>query len=181
MKKKTTKTKPEIHVTKQYHYKAGKGRKTIDAVLTKANETFWTVYEPKVTQRHIVYIKDTKNNTVIAPYVIQCVDRPRGELIPSYNGKVETSIIHWRPIIMKMYDPIVPSTTQAVMKHLLEGNIPVTITIKVLGPVGDTVEEWEIKDATIQKFGFSSLDWKNTGDPATVEVEWKSQNITLKY
>ena len=179
--KKTSKAKPEIHVTKQYHYKAGKERKTIDTTLLKKDEIFWTVYEPKVTQRHIVYIKDAKNNTVIVPYVIKSVDRPRGELISSYNGKIETSVIYWRPIIMKMYDPIVPSTTQAVMKHLLEGNIPVTITIKVLGPVGDTVEEWEIKNAVIQRFGFSSMDWKDTGDPAMVEVEWKSQNITLKY
>ena len=179
--KKTTKIKPEVHVTKQYHYKTSKGRKTIDTTIPKESDLFFTAFEPKVKQRHIVYIKDIKNNIVIAPYVIQYVDRPKGEMLPWYDGKGTKTKIYWRPIVTKMYDPIVPSTTQAVINHLLDGNEPVTITIKVLGPVGDTVEEWEIKDAVIQRFGCSSLDWKDTGEPATVEVEWKSQNITLKY
>ena len=46
------------------------------------------------------------------------------------------------------------------------------VTINVLGPVGDKVEEWTLKrnmDCTNATFG-NDLDWSNTTDPADVTL-----------
>ena len=84
-----------------------------------------------------------------------------------------------------MYDPVVPSAAQAVMEWVRLSHESVTgrdgysdfykkdITLNVLGPVGDIVEEWTMKGAWIQTATFNDLDWA-TNDP--VEV-----TLTLRY
>jgi hypothetical protein len=48
------------------------------------------------------------------------------------------------------------------------------VTINVLGPVGDKVEEWTLKGAWILNANFNDLDWSNTTDPAEI-------TLTLRY
>ena len=69
-----------------------------------------------------------------------------------YKGK---SI--WQDVVIELYDPVVPSAAQAVMEWFRLSHESVTgrdgyidfykkdVTINVLGPVGDKVEEWVLK------------------------------------
>jgi hypothetical protein len=84
-----------------------------------------------------------------------------------------------------LYDPIVPSAAQATMEWVRLSHESVTgrdgysdfykkdITLHVLGPVGDKVEEWTLKGAFITATTFGEMDWAND---AFVEI-----SLTLAY
>lgn len=174
MKKKVTNQPSEVHVQKQYPCKGGKGHKTIDAITNKNDEVFWTDFKPKVENRFIVYIKDKKGQTVIPSFVIRSVNRPSITL--NKYGKPEYS-----NLFMECYDPIVPSTTQSVMKAIMEKNTVWDITLKILGPVGNTVEEWEFRDAKLVSVDFGNCDWRRTGEAVNVDFCFQLKTVTLKY
>ena len=91
-----------------------------------------------------------------------------------------------------MYDPIVPSAAQAAMEWVRLSHESVTgrngyadfykkdLTINVLGPVGDLVEEWTIKGAFVAGTTFSDLSW-DPGDVATVELDVAYDYAILQY
>ena len=94
----------------------------------------------------------------------------------------------WADIEITLYDPIVPSGAQAVMEWVRLHHESVTgrngyadfykkdITIDVIGPVGDKVEQWTLKGAFIATANFNGtgLDWSNGGDALLI-------NLTLAY
>jgi len=140
------------------------------AQLISPNEIFFTNFEPKVKFRFIMYVDG------IPAYLIRKIDRPKIESqeieLPHINvqrwvkGKSK-----WSEITMELYDPIVPSGAQIVMEWIRLGHESVTgrdgysdfykkdVTINVLGPVGDKVEEWILKGAWAKTFDGGDLDW----------------------
>lgn len=142
------------------------------ADLLSAQEIFFTAYEPKVQNRFIMYIDG------IPAYMIKAASRPNINnnvitldhinLKRKLKGKSE-----WQDLEITLYDPIVPSAAQAVMEWVRLCHESVTgrngyadmykkdVTIDVLGPVGDKVEEWQIKGAFPSQVNFngSALDW----------------------
>ena len=91
----------------------------------------------------------------------------------------------WTPIDITLYDPIVPSAAQQVMEWVRLGHESVTgrdgysdfykkdVLLKVLGPVGDVVEEWILKGTWIQDATFGDFDFASN-DPAEI-------TLTLRY
>ena len=91
----------------------------------------------------------------------------------------------WQAIEMTLYDPIVPSAAQAVMEWVRLSHESVTgrdgyadfykknIKINTLGPVGDKVEEWELKGAFITTANFGDLSFD---DITPVEI-----SLTVRY
>jgi hypothetical protein len=142
------------------------------AELLDANQIFFTAYEPKVQNRF------TMNIDGVPAYLIKAASRPTINNNPitldhinlkrKLKGKSE-----WADIEVTLYDPIVPSAAQAVMEWVRLAHESVTgrngyadfykkdLTINVLGPVGDIVEEWQIKGAFPASVNFngSALDW----------------------
>ena len=98
-----------------------------------------------------------------------------------YKGKTI-----WQPIQVELYDPVVPSGAQAVMEWIRLSHESVTgrdgymdfykkdITVNVLGPVGDKVEEWTLKGSFVTDGDFQTMDWSNTGDALGI-------NLTISY
>lgn len=94
--------------------------------------------------------------------------------------------LKWSDMVFYMYDPISPSTTQAVMNGLellkkLDHTLKqrsITVSIQLLGPVGDIVEEWVVK-GTIEKIDFGRLDRRNDDD-SFVELHLKVKHAALK-
>ena len=92
----------------------------------------------------------------------------------------------WEPLEITLYDQIVPSGAQAVMEWVRLHHESVTgrdgysdfykkeIKFNLLGPVGDKVEEWELKGAFIQTANFNDLDFANGTDVADI-------SLTLRY
>jgi hypothetical protein len=156
------------------------------AELLEANEIFFTAFEPKVQNRFIMNIDG------IPAYLIKAAARPSIQnnsikldhinVYRKLKGKSE-----WQDIQITLYDPIVPSGAQACMEWVRLAHESVTgrngyadfykkdVTINVLGPVGDKVEEWQLKGAfpSTVDFNGGGLDWAN--------AEALTINVTLTY
>lgn len=155
------------------------------ADLLNANEIFFTSFEPKVQHRFYLYIDGMPS------YVIKKCDRPKAtserkpldhiNIQRYYKGKTI-----WEPITMALYDPVVPSATQAVMEWIRLSHESATgrdgymdfykkdITFNMLGPVADKIEEWTLKGSFITNAEFGTGDWTNMGDPMEI-------NLTISY
>jgi hypothetical protein len=98
----------------------------------------------------------------------------------------------WQDLEVTLYDPIVPSAAQAVMEWIRLSHESITgrdgyadfykkdITIKMLGPVGDVVEEWTLMGAFITNANFGDLDW-SSNDPAMITLTLSMDYAILQY
>ena len=98
----------------------------------------------------------------------------------------------WETVEMTLYDPVVPSAAQAVMEWVRLSHESVTgrdgysdfykkdVLIKVLGPVGDVVEQWTLKGAWIQAANFNDLDFSSS-DPAEISVTLRYDYAILEF
>ena len=154
------------------------------AELIDANEIMFTPFEPKLKNRFIMQIDG------IPAYLIRTATRPQitfEEVVLDHmnvkryvKGKGE-----WQQLSITLYDPVVPSASQAVMEWVRLGHESVTgrdgysdfykkdVTFNVLGPVGDVVEDWTLKGSYIQDANFCDLDFA-TSDPVDI-------TLTLRY
>lgn len=162
------------------------------AELLNPSEIFQTNFEPKVKNRFILYVDG------IPSFIIKKVNRPK--LIQAkkeldhinlkrfYKGK---SV--WEEISMELYDPIVPSGAQAVMEWVRLHHESVTgrdgyqdfykkdLTINVLGPVGDKVEEWKLVGSFIVSADFQEMDWSDDGAAQMISLSIAYDYAILQY
>lgn len=131
----------------------------------------FSAWEVKTGNRFLCYTKEKNGDTFIPTFLLMAIDRPS-----CYRevrlGKQEWE---WNPIKIEIYDPVVPSASQIMYEYIVNPR-PIDILIKILGPTGDTVEEWKIIDAEITSVDFGSLDWRGEiKDKNTIEgvnVQW---------
>lgn len=162
------------------------------AKILDADQMFWTPYEPKVKNRFIMFIND------IPAFMIKMANRPtitfekitidHINLKRQLQGKGE-----WQDITISLYDPIVPSAAQAVIEWVRLGHESLTgrkgyadfykkdLTLNLLGPVGDVVEQWIIKGAFPLSANFQDLDWAAGADLAMVEVTLSYDFAVLEF
>jgi hypothetical protein len=163
------------------------------ADLLQSNEIFFQSFEPKVQNRFIMYLDG------IPSFLIKKTDRPKitGDakildhinIQRKYRGKSK-----WNDISVELYDPIVPSGAQAVMEWIRLHHESVTgrdgyadfykkdVTINVLGPVGDKVEEWTLKGAFISgETNFGTLDWSNDGEFIPITLQLSMDYCILQF
>jgi hypothetical protein len=155
------------------------------------NEIMFTAFEPKVTNRFIMYIGG------IPSYMVKSVSSPsftdgviKLDHINTYRklrGKRE-----WQNMTLSLYDPITPSGAQAVMEWARLGYESVTgragyadfykkiITLNMLGPVGDIVGEWIIKGAFVQSSNFGQYNW-STDEAISVELTIAMDYCVLNF
>lgn len=91
----------------------------------------------------------------------------------------------WQAISVTLYDPILPSATQAVMDWIRLHHESVTgrngyssmykknITLNQLSPLGEKIEQWDLIGAYIVDSNFGDLDW---GDDGVMEIQ-----MNLRY
>ena len=161
------------------------------AELLSSSEIFYTAYEPKMSNRFIMYIEG------IPAYLIKAASRPsidQGEVILDHIN-VERKLkgkATWNNVTCDLYDPVTPSGAQAVMEWIRLSHESVTgrdgysdfykkdITFNTLGPVGDKVEEWTLKGAFISSATFGDMDWA-TEDPVQIELTLKYDYAVLQF
>lgn len=156
------------------------------AELLDPQEVMFTAFEPKVQNRFIMYVEG------VPAYLIKAAGRPNISFNPitlehinvkrKVKGKGE-----WQDISITLYDPIVPSAAQAVMEWVRLSHESVTgrdgysdfykkdLTMNLLGPVGDKVEEWTIKGAFITSTTFGDMDW---GTDTELQIQF---NLAYDY
>ena len=162
------------------------------ANLIDPTEMMFTAFEPKIKNRFICYVDG------IPSYLIRKANRPKVNI-----GTVEIKHINnsrhvkarttWDALTMELYDPIVPSGAQAVMEWVRLHHESVTgrdgyadfykkdVTINVLGPVGDKVEEWTGKGAMITAADFGAIDWTQTAAANEITVTIQCDYWILQY
>jgi hypothetical protein len=162
------------------------------ADLLNSNEIFYRNWEPKTKNRFILYMDG------IPSFLITKCKRPTVKsdkktldhinLQRYYKGKTT-----WDDITMELYDPVVPSGAQAVMEWIRLGHESVTgrdgyqdfykkdLTMNILGPVGDKVEEWTLKGAWCSQADFQEGDWSDMGDPLKIALTVSVDYCILQY
>jgi hypothetical protein len=161
------------------------------ANLVSEQELFFTAFEPKMTNRFILYMDG------IPSYLVSKVSRPQltqaSKAIDHINVQryVKGKSI-WGTMNLTLYDPIVPSGAQAVMEWVRLHHESVTgrdgylefykkdLTLNVLGPVGDKVEEWIIKGAQITQVSFGDMDWTQD-NPVSFQVTIQPDYCVLNF
>lgn len=161
------------------------------ANLVAEQELFFKAFEPKMANRFILYADG------LPAYVVKGVARPSltqdAKVLNHINVQryVKGRSV-WGAIAMTLFDPIVPSSAQSVMEWVRLHHESVTgrdgyadfykkdITINVLGPVGDKVEEWILKGCIITQVTFGELSF-DTDDPMQVEVTVQPDLCILNY
>jgi hypothetical protein len=138
-------------------------RPSIPDNIKQGDEIFFTGFEPKWVNRAFVVMGESKEKSLFPCFVIKSID------LPSYDA-----ILGWMPITVWMYNPVVPSTAQIAFHNvIINPPPPFKTSIKLLGPVGDTVESWILKECEITSVNFGTLDW---GSNETLEIR-----LTMKY
>ena len=154
------------------------------ATLIDANQAMFTPFEPKLKNRYVMAIDG------IPAYLIKTANRPSisFEEVELNHMNVKRYVkgkATWETVEFTLYDPVGPSAAQAVMEWVRLAHESVTgrdgysdfykkdVLVKVLGPVGDVVEQWTLKGAWIQTATFNDLDFSSS-DP--VEI-----SLTLRY
>ena len=159
--------------------------------LVDANEIMFTPYEPKLQNRFILDIDG------LPAYVIKASGRPQiqFEEVELKHMNVSRFVAGkgtWQTLQFTTYDPIVPSAAQSVMEWIRLSHESVTgrdgyadfykkdVTINVLGPVGDVVEEWTLKGAWVQDATFGDLDFASS-DPVEITCTLRYDYAILQF
>jgi hypothetical protein len=161
------------------------------AELLEPQDIMFTPFEPKLKNRFIMQIDG------INAYLIKTMNRPSlesDEVILEHMNvtRYVKGKSRWQPLDITLYDPIVPSAAQQVHEWILLHHESTTgrdgysdfykknITFNVLGPVGDVVEEWELKGAYIQSANFGDLAF-DTSDPVEITLTLRYDYAVLKF
>ena len=161
------------------------------AKLIDANDIMFTPFEPKIKHRYIMQIDG------IPAYLIKTANRPQitFEEVQLDHMNVRRWVKGkgvWQQMQITLYDPVVPSAAQAVMEWVRLSHESVTgrdgysdfykkdVNIKVLGPVGDVVEQWTLKGAWIQSANFNDLDFASS-DPVEVTCTLRFDYAILEF
>ena len=161
------------------------------AKLIDANDIMFTPFEPKLKNRYLFQIDG------VPAYLVKTGNRPTiesDEVVLEHMNvtRYVKGKSRWQPLEITLYDPVVPSAAQQVMEWVRLSHESVTgrdgysdfykkdVTFNVLGPVGDVVEEWELKGAYIQSANFGDLAFESS-DPAEISLTLKYDYAVLKF
>ena len=161
------------------------------AELLEPQDIMFTPFEPKLKNRFIMQIDG------INAYLIKAINRPTVESDEVILEHMNTTRYvkgktRWQPLDITLYDPIVPSAAQQVIEWIRLGHESVTgrdgysdfykkdVTFNLLGPVGDVVEEWELKGTYIQSANFGDLAF-DSSDPVEITCTLRYDYAILKF
>jgi len=128
-------------------------------------------FEPKTASRYIVKFPERFN---ISEYVIKEVSNI--QCIIGQHGEIE-----WQDIRFDLYDPICPSTSQA-MHYLLDhndNNKPMKVVIDILDPIGEIIEKKEII-GYIQMIDFGALNY-SINEPRIISIYLNVESVKLDF
>ena len=160
--------------------------------ILNPNEIFFTAFEPKQTNRFILYMDGVPSYLVKGVSAVSLSQTAVALNHINVQRYVKGKTI-WNTISFTLYDAITPSGAQAVMEWVRLGHESVTgrdgysdfykkdITFNVIGPVGDIVSEWIIKGAVITSANFGDYSWDDDGTIVGLTVEVQPDYSILNY
>jgi len=160
--------------------------------ILNPNEIFYTAFEPKQSNRFILYMDGVPSYLVKGVGAVS-LTQTAVALNPINVQRYVKGKTIWNTIQFTMYESITPSGAQAVMEWVRLGHESVTgrdgysdfykkdITFNVIGPVGDIVSEWIIKGAVITEVNFGDYNWDDDGTPVNIQVTVQPDYCILNY
>jgi hypothetical protein len=160
--------------------------------ILNSNDIFFTAFEPKQTNRFILYMDGVPSYLVKGVGAVSLTQTAVALNHINIQRYVKGKTI-WNTIQFTMYESITPSGAQAVMEWVRLGHESVTgrdgysdfykkdIKFNVLGPVGDIVSEWIIKGAVITEANFGDYNWDDDGTPVNITVTVQPDYCILNY
>lgn len=160
--------------------------------ILNPNEIFFTAFEPKQTNRFILYMDGIPSFLVKGVGGINVAQTAVALNHINVQRYVKGKTI-WGAISMTLYESITPSGAQAVMEWIRLGHESVTgrdgysdfykkdLTFNVLGPVGDIVSEWIIKGAVVTSANFGDYNWDDDGTIVNIALEVQPDYCILNY
>jgi hypothetical protein len=160
--------------------------------ILNPNEIFFTAFEPKQTNRFILYMDGIPAYLVKGVGAVSLTQTAVALNHINIQRYVKGKTI-WNTIQFTLYESITPSGAQAVMEWVRLGHESVTgrdgysdfykkdVTFNVLGPVGDIVSEWVIKGAVITEVNFGDYNWDDDGTPVNIQVTVQPDYCILNY
>ena len=160
--------------------------------LIADTDLFFNQFEPKLKNRFILAMDG------VPAFMIKQAKRPslETETVTLAHINVERYVkgkTKWKAMDFTLYDPVVPSGAQAVMEWVRLHHESVTgrdgyadfykkdLTLKILGPVGDVVEEWKLVGCFITSADFGDMAWAGTSEPLEVKVTIQPDYCILLY
>ena len=160
--------------------------------ILNPNEIFYTAFEPKQTNRFILYMDGIPSFLVKGVGGINVAQTAVALNHINVQRYVKGKTI-WGAISMTLYESITPSGAQAVMEWIRLGHESVTgrdgysdfykkdLTFNVLGPVGDIVSEWIIKGAVVTTANFGDYSWDDDGTIVNIALEVQPDYCILNF
>ena len=160
--------------------------------ILNPNEIFFTAFEPKQSNRFILYMDGVPSYLVKGVGAVSLTQTAVALNHINVQRYVKGKTIG-NTIQFTMYESITPSGAQAVMEWVRLGHESVTgrdgysdfykkdITFNVIGPVGDIVSEWIIKGAVITEVNFGDYNWDDDGTPVNIQVTVQPDYCILNY
>jgi hypothetical protein len=156
------------------------------------NEIFYTAFEPKQSNRFILYMDGIPSFLVKGMGAITLTQNAVALNHINVQRYVKGKTI-WNTIQFTLYEAITPSGAQAVMEWVRLGHESVTgrdgysdfykkdLTFNALGPVGDVVSEWIIKGAVITAANFGDYNWDNADTVVNATIDVQPDYCVLNY
>jgi hypothetical protein len=160
--------------------------------ILDANEIFHTAFEPKQTNRFILYMDGIPSYLVKGMGGISFTQTAVALNHINIQRYVKGKTI-WGTVAMTLFDPITPSGAQAVMEWARLGHESVTgrdgysdfykkdLTFNVVGPSGDIVSEWIVKGAMITDANFGDYNWDDDGVAVNIALTVQPDYCVLNY
>ena len=156
------------------------------------NEIFYTAFEPKQTNRFILYIDGIPSYLVKGMGAVS-LEQTSVALNHINVQRYVKGKTKWNTIQFTLFDPITPSGAQSVMEWVRLHHESVTgrdgysdfykkdLTFNVVGPVGDIVSEWIIKGAMITDVTFGEYNWDDDGTAVNISMTVQPDYCILNY
>ena len=160
--------------------------------ILNPNEIFFTAFEPKQSNRFILYMDGIPSFLVKGVGGINVAQTAVALNHINVQRYVKGKTI-WGAIDFTLYESITPSAAQAVMEWVRLGHESVTgrdgysdfykkdLKFNVLGPVGDIVSEWIIKGAVVTSANFGDYNWDDDGTVVNIALEVQPDYCILNY
>ena len=160
--------------------------------ILNPNEIFYTAFEPRLTNRFILYMDGIPSYLVKGMSAISLSQTAVALNHINVQRYVKGKTI-WGAISMTLFESITPSGAQAVMEWIRLGHESVTgrdgysdfykkdLTFNVLGPVGDIVSEWIIKGAVVTSANFGDYNWDDDGTIVNIALEVQPDYCILNF
>lgn len=160
--------------------------------ILNPNEIFYTPFEPKQTNRFILYMDGIPAYLIKGVSAVSLTQTAVAINHINVQRYVKGKTI-WNTITFTMYESITPSASQAVMEWVRLGHESVTgrdgysdfykknIVFNAIGPVGDIISEWRIMGALITSVNFGDYNWDDDGTPVNITVEVQPDYCILNY